>query len=244
MPETLFLHGWGLHRGIWADTLAALPGRAPALPGYAGDAAPVAATAETQADCLAGALADAPHGPVNLVGWSMGGLIALALAARHPQQVARLVLVSSTPAFVRRPDWPHGLPAPVLAEFAAGLARDPNATLLRFLALQAHGEPQPRVVLAQLRRILLAQGEPTAATLEAGLTLLRHTDLRALVASVTCPSLVLHGARDALCPLPAGAWLARHLPHGRLLCHPTAAHAPFLSQPHWFRSALAAFFAS
>lgn len=230
IPQALFLHGWGLHGGIWAETLAALPGTAPDLPGYGGQPAPVPYSAERLADAVAETLS----APVHLIGWSMGGMVALALAARHPDKVAKLALVGATPAFVNRPGWPHGLAPEVLAGFAEALRLDCRATLLRFLSLQARGGDAAREVIGRLRETVFQRGEPDAATLAAGLDLLREVDLRHLVADVRCPTLVVHGGHDTLCPAAAGRWLAERIPQARLAPHERAAHAPFLSHPQWF----------
>lgn len=229
MPR-VFLHGWGLHGGIWAETRAGLPGLAPDLPGY-GDTPSVSPyTAETLADAVAETLDTA----VELIGWSLGGMVALALATRHPDKVARLVLVGTSPAFVSRPDWPHGLAPEVLAGFVDSLRQDYRATLLRFLSLQARGGDAAREVIARLRETVFQRGEPAAEALAAGLDLLRDVDLRAVASRVRCPTLVVHGAYDTLCPAEAGRWLAGQIPGARLALHERAAHAPFLSHPDWF----------
>jgi pimeloyl-[acyl-carrier protein] methyl ester esterase len=233
----VYLHGWGLHGGIWSETAALLPGLTPDLHGY-GDVAPVAPyTAETLADALAATLPDG----AAVCGWSLGGMVALALAARHPHKVARLVLVATNPAFVSRPDWQYGLASDVLAEFTRALGEDYKATLLRFLSLQARGGEQARAVIERLRGSVFLRGEPAAEVLAAGLDLLRDVDLRAVVGQVRCPVLVVHGAYDMLCPLGAGRWLAENLPDARLALHERAAHAPFLSHPDWFAAELRGF---
>lgn len=229
-PQPIFLHGWGLHGGIWSETLAALAGVAPYLPGYGGRPMPAPYSAESLAD----ALAETVTTPVTLIGWSMGGMVALALAARHPGKVAKLVLVGASPAFVNRPGWEHGLAPEVLAGFAESLRQDYRATLLRFLSLQARGGEGAREVIGRLRDTVFQRGEPHAATLAAGLDLLRDVDLRDLTAYVACPTLVVHGGYDTLCPMAAGRWLADHIPGARLALHERAAHAPFLSHPRWF----------
>ncbi|MEW5789434.1 MAG: pimeloyl-ACP methyl ester esterase BioH [Pseudomonadota bacterium] len=233
--QRVFLHGWGLHGGIWTES--GLAGATPDLPGYGGRPAPAPYTAETLADVLAGEFPE----PKALVGWSTGGIVALALAIRHPDKVARLVLVSATPAFMQRPDWPHGLEPAVLAGFADSLGQDYRATLLRFLSLQARGGEAAREVIARLRQTVFARGEPDPATLAAGLGLLRDVDLRALVGRVACPTLVVHGGYDGLCPPLAGRWLADHIPGARLAFQERAAHAPFLSHPAWFAATVGAF---
>lgn len=233
----VYLHGWGLHGGIWSETAKLLPGSTPDLPGYGNLATVSPYSAESLADALAPTL---PDGSV-VCGWSLGGMVALALAVRHPHKVARLILVATNPVFVSRPDWPHGLAPGVLSEFALALGQDYRATLLRFLSLQARGGDQARSVIERLRERVFLRGEPAAEILAAGLQLLRDVDLRYAVAQVQCPVLVMHGAYDGLCPLPAARWLAEHLPDARLALHERAAHAPFLSHPDWFVAELRSF---
>lgn len=233
----VFLHGWGLHGGIWSETVAALgrPALAPDLPGY-GAAAPVAPyDAAHLAEAMAAGL---PENAV-VIGWSMGGMVALALAARHP--VRALVLVGSSPAFMNRDGWDKGMAPEMLHGFADALTGDYKATLLRFLSLQARGGDAAREVIARLRDTVFARGGPDPGTLAAGLELLRTVDLRAEADHVHCPTLIFHGGHDTLCPVAAGEWLAERIPGARLALQPRAAHAPFLSHPDWFVDHLKAF---
>lgn len=239
-PKTVFLHGWGLHGGIWQPTVARLAGidaLTPDLPGYGVSAMVEPYTAEGLADALAAQVA----GPAIVVGWSLGGMAALAWAARHPQQVQALVLVATNPAFVNRPDWQRGLTPELLAGFASALAADYRATVLRFLSLQARGGDAARAVIAHLRASVFERGDPRPEALAAGLELLRDTDLRNAAGTVRCPTLIIQGDHDGLCPAAAGEWLAAEIPGARLARHPHAAHAPFLSHPDWFHAQMKAF---
>lgn len=236
----VLLHGWGLHGGIWADLRARLGARpvlTPDLPGYGENPSVTPYTAASLADSMAAAMPPA----CVAVGWSLGGMVALAWAARRPEQVRALVLVGATPAFVNRNGWTLGLEPEVLAGFAHDLSRDYRATLMRFLALQARGDEAAREVIARLRTRVFERGEPDPAVLAAGLDLLRTVDLRQQVKKVCCPTLIVHGGHDALCPAPAGRWLAEHLPQAGLALHAHASHAPFLSHPEWFANTLADF---
>jgi pimeloyl-[acyl-carrier protein] methyl ester esterase len=250
MAETVFLHGWGLHGGIWSSVRADLAAngpiepttRAPELPGY-GDVPMVSpytvervaeSVAESVAVSLGQSVLDGVQAPVNLVGWSMGGMVAMALAARYPERVAKLVLVGSSACFMNRPGWAHGLEPAVLQAFADDLAHDYQATLQRFLSLQARGGDAARTVVTQLRQAVLARAAPRPDVLAAGLNLLREVDVRHLAEEVRCPTLLLHGAHDKLCPVSAADWLHAHLPDARLIVHAQASHAPFISHPQWF----------
>lgn len=239
-PPLVFLHGWGLHGGIWADVCARLrdlPCLTPDLPGYGASPMVTPYTADTLADGLAA------HMPPEcvVVGWSLGGMVALAWAARWPKQVRALVLIGTTPAFVNRDDWTLGLEPEVLNGFARDLVNDYRATLMRFLALQARGGEAARTVIGRMRALVFERGEPDPGALAAGVELLRTVDLRRQVETVRCPTLVVHGGHDTLCPLAAGRWLAERLPHGRLAANERAAHAPFLSHPEWFDTTVTAF---
>ena len=98
-PRTLLLHGF-LGRGAdWDAVRAGLPDAwdvmAPDLPGH-GAAVGLDAGAYTM-DGAAARLADALDGPADVVGYSMGGRLALHLAVARPEAVRRLVLVSASP---------------------------------------------------------------------------------------------------------------------------------------------------
>lgn len=167
------------------------------------------------------------------LGWSLGGLVALAAAIRS-DRIARLILVAATPRFVTAPDWPCGIAPEVLTEFATALERDYGSTITRFLSLQAGDGPEERSVLRRLRAEVARYGEPDRAALRSGLAVLRHTDLREALARVACPATVIHGGRDRLVPPGAATRLARMLPRASAHVLAAAGHAPFLTAPEAF----------
>lgn len=230
------LHGWGMRGSVFSGV--AQPGwQRPDLPGYGDTALPADNRATALADRMA---AEAPERLI-LLGWSMGGLIAQAWAARHPEQVAALVLVAATPCFQQRADWPQGLPANEVARFSEGVKSDWRGTLNRFLSLQARGSDDARTLIAQLRAEVADAGDPCPETLAAGMRLLAETDLRDQAAHITQPTLLIHGARDGLCAVSGAAWLAEEIPNARLAVLERAAHAPFLSHPGEFSALLREF---
>jgi pimeloyl-[acyl-carrier protein] methyl ester esterase len=229
-PDLVLVHGWGMHGGIWGDLPAQLARYFRVtildLPGHG------RSREESGDRSLAGfteCVAELCPKPAIWFGWSLGGLIAQHAALHHPQQVAQLVLVGATPKFVQAPDWPHAMPVDVFADFARNLTQDYRATLLRFLSLQAGGSESARALLKQLRADMFAHGEPQPAALEAGLAILEHTDLRARLAEIRVPALVVPGSHDRLAPPAAGAYLAARLSHAHWLRIEGAGHAPFLS---------------
>lgn len=237
-PDLVMLHGWALHGGIWhslASRLAAsfrlhlvdLPGHgfSRSIPFEGLDA-----VVDAVAEC-------APEGAA-VCGWSLGGLLALRLARRHPARAASLALVSTTPCFVQRPGWLHAMARKTLLDFAEGLRREPAKTIRAFVTLNALGGPQARARMRDLAALLFDRGTPSPASLAAGLALLEEADLRHEIASIDRPAIVIHGGRDALAPVEAGRWLARELPSARFVEIADAAHLPFVSHGHVVAEAL------
>ncbi|MEO8486235.1 MAG: pimeloyl-ACP methyl ester esterase BioH [Betaproteobacteria bacterium] len=243
-PPLVLLHGWGLHAGLFAPLMPALARRfrvhAVDLPGH-GHSAPLPhATLDTLADAVAGAFAGERE-PLNVLGWSLGGLVAMRWSARASERIGRLVLVATTPRFVAGPDWPHAMTAHTLMRFGDEFAASWRSTMQRFLALQVHGSEQGRATLAAMRLELDARGEPSRAALADALSILATSDLREEARSLAPPALVVSGERDLLAPSAAGAWLAAAMPRARHVVVQGAAHAPFLSHRAAFDRALDAF---
>jgi pimeloyl-[acyl-carrier protein] methyl ester esterase len=176
-----------------------------------------------------------------LLGWSLGGLIAIRLARRLPQRIHRLVLVGTTPRFVTGPDWPWAVEPPVLQSFGQNLAGDYRRTVRDFLALQVRGDEHALELLRTLKRRVFAHGEPDPGALRQGLELLAKTDLRADLPHIRLPTLVIAGERDRLTPAEAGARLAEAIAGACFMSIPGAAHAPFLSHRRQFLDGLTQF---
>jgi pimeloyl-[acyl-carrier protein] methyl ester esterase len=242
----LLIHGWGMHGGMWKNAAEKLAQNfsvmAVDLPGHGFSVGrdssrhndDVGMNPDLYLDAIVEELSGQFDEPLAICGWSLGGQIALRWALRHPQQVSRLVMVASTPCFVRQADWEHALNAEILGEFAADLRQNYMQTLRRFLSLQMRGSEQERETLAVLRESLFSRGEPDLDALQAGLEILRGCDLRSALPKVKQPALAVAGQRDTLIPLQAAQYLASNMPNGRLAVIAGAAHAPFLSHPDEF----------
>jgi pimeloyl-[acyl-carrier protein] methyl ester esterase len=229
----VFLPGWCLGRGPLNAAVDALNGTIFDLPGYRD--APLITDFYAATDDIAARL----HPGTRLCGWSLGAQMALAIAARAPEKVGKLVLIAGTASFVQREGWPHAMPPEMLADFAADVATDIEAILPRFVGGFNRGDARSKDVTRQL--LELADPRPPAATLATGLNWLRDVDLRPLAPLVRAPTLLLHGAADPLMPLPAAEALAALIPGARLEVLAGCAHASSISRPDEFLARMQAF---
>jgi pimeloyl-[acyl-carrier protein] methyl ester esterase len=226
----VLLHGWGMNLRVFDSLCAALAAHhrltAIDLPGHGRSPWSAQASPQQQLAQLAAVL---PQG-ATLVGWSLGGQLALQLAADRALSVRRVVLIASSARFVCAEGWPHGLPAATLRQFAGQLEHDAGQTSLDAPAVRA-----------MLQDALQGHGAAQPEALAAGLALLEHNDLRALARGIELPVLLIAGQFDRVTPPQASQALAQLLPQGQLLEIRRAGHAPFLSHPEQVAAALLAF---
>ena len=236
------LHGWGFNGTIWEETARALANRASVncidLPGHGQSPMPLDNyTIKVLADTIAKTLPEQG----NVIGWSLGGMIAMQIALRHPEKIKRLILVGSVARFVRDDDWRYAISAEVLQEFSASLKNDLQETLQRFIALQLMGSDENRIILRKLRKLMNSNAAPQPAALQGGLKILQDVDLRDQLPQLKQPTLMIFGKRDTLSRPQTGRQMLPLLPDARLEIIDGTGHAPFLSHNQRFTNLIEQF---
>ena len=225
----VLLHGWAMHSGMWRPFAQRLARTYRVIsvdfPGHGLSAKADGFTLPVVCERLAVQL---PNQACHWLGWSLGGTVALAMAERFPERVASLTLLASNPRFLEQAGWP-GIAAPVLDAFAANLAADCRATLLRFLSLQISGLPEFKTLFRQLKQALDECAVPDSCTLSDGLRLLQQADLRPVLAAIDKPVAVVLGGHDTLVPAAVGPALQSVNPELQLHLIERAGHVPFLT---------------
>lgn len=224
-PALVLLHGWGMNSSIWQTVLPALDehfsitlidlpglGKSPALERFSFDAA------------VDAVLAAAPE-RAHWLGWSLGGQLAVAAAAKAPERVSTLVMVASNPCFVARKDWVCAMDTETYQGFKAALADNPAKTLIRFIMLQTQGAEAGRETLKLLKH-LVKEDQPSA--LAPALTLL-ESDARSALAALEMPLLMLFGEKDMLVPVVAAEECAKLNKTAKVSVYEGAGHLPFIS---------------
>jgi len=229
-PALVLLHGWGMNSQVWQSlieplsqhyhlTLIDLPGLG------ASQAYPEPYTTEAVIESL---LENAPQ-KASWIGWSLGGQLALALAAQAPERVEKVVTLASNPCFVQRDGWTEAMSGETYQGFAEALEVNATKTLSRFIMLQVQGAEEARPSLKQLKAVLAAQQEPATA-LAQSLALLQQ-DERLSLAQLPQPLLMLFGAEDQLVPATAADACKAIRPETEVRVYAGAGHVPFLSHP-------------
>jgi 3-oxoadipate enol-lactonase len=209
----LLLHGFGGSAWNFAELVPHLTGHRlviPDLPGHGGSAPLPAASVAAFADTAASLL----DRPAAVLGHSLGGVVALRLAERHPALVSALVLAapagltSSTRLYTVAIQLAGIVqPGRVAGRFVTRIARSPRLRRLVFGPLEV---ADPGALSERAVHAFLRAPRSHTDTLGAGLALAAE-DPRAFLDRVRCPTLVLFGARDRQVPPEDGFEYARRL---------------------------------
>ena len=135
-----------------------------------------------------------------LVGWSLGGMLASALAAQRQSGCAGVISYASNACFVAREGWSVAMPVATFTDFRALCANDPSVCLKRFALLCSKGAAEARQLSRQLQA---AVPEDELASALDGLDVLAELDNRQAIRSFTGRQLHLFAENDALVPSAA-----------------------------------------
>lgn len=229
LPAIVFLHGAGFDHSVWAlqSRWFAHHGHAvlaPDLPGHGRSAgAPLNSVAD-MAEWTAKLIAQTGFAKARIVGHSMGTLIALELAARHPERVASLALIGTAAAVPVGPD---------LLKAAEANHHDAIDMVtiwgLGFTA-ELGGNTTPGQWMHGGAERILERNRPGVL----------HTDLAACnayadgaaaAAKVVVPTTIILGERDMMTPSRNGRALAAMIPQARLVVLKGAGHTMMVERP-------------
>jgi pimeloyl-ACP methyl ester carboxylesterase len=178
----------------------------------------------------------------DLVGWSMGGMIAQSLAVRHPKSLRRLALLATAPG-----DGKATAPGPDALALLTGTSSDPLALLhMLFPPDQSAALDSYVSHIAQRPNFSgLAPAAIVARQVRASSTwLLGYDPDGRRLAKLRTRTLVGGGEQDQLLPIANQRHLAELIPHATLVTYPDAAHGFFMQHADDFAARLATFLAA
>ena len=236
LPTVVLLHGagfdhttWGLHSRWFSHHGYGV--LAPDLPGHGRSSGAPLATIADMADWTAALIEAAGATKARLVGHSMGSLIALETAARHPAKVSGLSLIGTAATMTVGPDllraaeandqaaidmvsiWGLGFQAELGGSLAPGMWMHSGAQ--RVLE-----KCRPGVLFSDLTACNAYQGALAAA------------------AQITVPATFILGERDMMTPAKAGKALAAAIPNARTIVLSGAGHMMMVERPDELLAAL------
>jgi pimeloyl-ACP methyl ester carboxylesterase len=235
-PTIVLLHGAGFDRTTWAlhSRWFAHHGfgvLAPDLPGHGRSSGEPLRSIAGMADWTAALIDAAGAASARLVGHSMGSLIALETAARHPARVTALDLIGTAAAMTVGPDLLKAAEAndhaavDMVAIWGLGFQAELGGSLAP--GLWMHGGAER--VLEMCRPGVLFNDLAACNA---------YQDALVAAAQVTVPTTIILGERDMMTPAKAGKALASALPHARTVVLRGAGHMMMMERPDELLAAL------
>ncbi len=234
--DLVLIHGWGFDNRIWRKFIPYVEDQWRVtyidLPGYGARKKLAYANID---QIVSNVESDVPGNAV-IFAWSLGGLIAMKLAHIR-SDIKALVLLASSPCFLKKQGWLHGVEPADLNKLVSQLNEDKIKTLQTFAGLVAMGEKRPRQTINELNEHLISN-VPEQETLVSGLKILRDEDLRQALAKQHSPISMIFGENDVLVKRSTGSAIQESRPDIHTIEIPETGHAPFLSRPQETADAL------
>jgi pimeloyl-ACP methyl ester carboxylesterase len=236
LPTVVMLHGAGFDHSSWAlhSRWFAHHGYgvlAPDLPGHGRSSGSPLSTIAEMADWTVALLDTAGAAKARLVGHSMGSLIALETAARHPEKVSALSLIGTAASMAVGPDLLKAAEAndhaaiDMVTIWGLGSQAELGGSLAPGLWMHSGAER----VLEQCRPGVLFNDLSACNAYQNALT---------AAAKVTVPVTLILGERDMMTPARAGKALAAALANSRTVVLPGAGHMMMAERPDQLLAAL------
>jgi pimeloyl-ACP methyl ester carboxylesterase len=228
-PVALFIHGFPLDSTMWIEQLDALSDIrrcvAVDLRGF-GRSSPVTGdplTMEQLADDMAAVLDLVSVEQADVVGFSMGGYVALAFAERYPQRMRSLALID-TRSGADSAEGKTGRDA-----MAERLMQEGRDTIAETMQAGLLGPTAPIKVKARVRSMVERCPYETIVGALGGMR--DREDRTAILGSVDVPTAVMVGEQDAVTPPPESEMMAEQLPNATLTVIPDSGHMSPIEQP-------------
>ena len=229
LPCVVFLHGAGLDHSVWALLARSFAHHgcavlAPDFPGHGRSAGAPLLSIAALADWTAALIDAAGAGAARLVGHSMGSLVALETAARHPDKVAALGLIATA--------------APMrVSDDLLNAAKANDHAAIDMISIWGHGyhatlggSQTPGLWMLGGGERLLERTRP--GVLFADLSACNaYQDALAAAAKVNAPSTVVLGSRDLMTPAKGGKAIAAAIPGCRVAMIEGAGHMLMSERP-------------
>jgi proline-specific peptidase len=250
-PPLLFLHGLG---GSWKDWSATLPAFAASyqvmavdFPGFGDSDQPeVKYSVEWLTEVIEKFIQERRLDEVNLVGHSMGGLVALNLATRPNSRVKRLIITDAVGIGDKAEFMSHVMTKKIMGpetrwESFEGFLKDE----FRGMAENFIKDRKPQTAREFFESVpknpitgnpflpMTPSVQMTASIID--------FDIRPKLASIRQPTLILWGVKDHVAPPQDASFLKKEISQSKLVFFPDSGHSPMIEHPSLFNQELGKF---
>lgn len=170
----------------------------------------------------------------TLAGWSLGGMVAMKLASELKSGLAALVLISTSPKFVKSEDFPSGAEKAELYVMKKDMKKDPVKPLEAFKESLLLESEKSEANLGRFKEIFSKIRPQSPEVLIKSLESLERVDLRSGLKNINCPTLILHGTKDDICPFGAAEYLRDNIKDSKLAIFQDAGHMLALTRAEEF----------
>jgi pimeloyl-ACP methyl ester carboxylesterase len=229
LPAIVFLHGAGMDHSVWALLARAFAHHgyavlSPDFPGHGRSAGAPLTSIAALADWTAALIDAAGAKAARLVGHSMGSLVALETAARHPHKVTGLGLIATTTTMR-------------VSDDLLNAAKTDGHDAIDMIAIwgEGHratlgGSQAPGLWMLGGAERLLERAQPGAIFADLS-ACNAYQDALSAAAKINVPSIVIQGSRDLMTPAKGGKALAAAIPNCRLALIEGAGHMLMTERP-------------
>ena len=236
--DLVLIHGWGMHSGIWEPIIDRFSNQ------YTLHLVDIPGMGKSHVinpydlDHVTEEIIKALPPSFDILGWSLGSLIAIKMSLMYPKKIHRMVLVGGTPCFINQTDWSYGVDIRDFNNFANNLFKNYKSTMINFYILQLMHSKNSKLIIKKLKEMEAVENPPEIKSLQLGLDILLNNDLRNDINKIKHQTLLITGDMDRLTPKSASIWLESHLKESQLKLIKGASHIPFLSHSDEFFNCL------
>ncbi len=195
--QIIWIHGWGSNQFVWRPIIQYLSTYSHYHPSFA--------TAKKSTDFFSLTELVLTNENVILIGWSMGGMLALEIANKFPDKVEKLIMINSSTKFISS-NSKFGWPETVLRKMIRNLSPAPLPTLDRFInscfsLKSCSDESQTNFKKNLYQNDIVTNCDFSNSGLVAGLDYLLKTDITSIFLNLKTPTLWLHNHNDKIFPV-------------------------------------------
>ena len=239
----VFIHGWGTCSGVWKNQVDYFSKNNKVLTlDLRGHGDSPWQDADELLNTMASDVYNMTDEEVRVIGWSLGGMVAIKLAEIFPEKISKLILVGATPKFVNEGGYEGGLAKVIVKRLIKRLERDYEKALCEsYKTLFGSSERGTRDFEKAWWPFMESLPLPNKTAACVFLERLCKWDLRPVLSRIKAPTLLISGDEDEVCPTRASRYIDEQLPDSRIRVFKGAGHVPFLTQADYFNSMVGEF---